>query len=326
MIKLPQQDYQPDMHAPDTSEHDEPKHVEQKKAAKQPAPLEHRERQRQAKSVQQPEVRPLPPKPGKSERPLPPGPPPSVNHHGGLHPTDVSKKFGGGLGDREHTHGFRNLVLTLIVLAALVATGLAATGLYDIPFLSEKFGTNKPQDLEVATSDEALASLGQKIPMTISGPQFDYAYVSPKKIYTGTVAVDAETTSAEISSWLQRFQGENPPVTKMQVKMIEGGLEISGIVDRYVKAPGYIKVLVAQKSPKSIDLTITDARLGRIPLPAWIQRKIENSFEEKINGRLGEIPNFSIETLEYHDGFSKFKGTLPANVSPSDNGWWVLLQ
>ncbi|MFA6588439.1 MAG: hypothetical protein WCT08_05215 [Patescibacteria group bacterium] len=220
-------------------------------------------------------------------------------------------------------HGFRNFLIVLIVIVAVLAIGATATGLYEVPVLSSIVGA-KPKNLGIKTSPEALASLKTKIPLTISGPAVDYSG-SSDKIFSGQMPVDTNRTSEEITSWINRFQGPNPPVKDVQVKFIEGGMEISGMIAQYIKAPIYIKVGVTQNSSNSVTLNIQKAKIGLFNVPEKYLKQAQDSFQDKINERLGDIPGYAIERLEYHDGYSYFKGTYPKNVAPNSKGWSALL-
>ncbi len=149
----------------------------------------------------------------------------------------------------------RTLLIVVAIVIIIIAVALAATGLYAVPGLASLFGTDRPKDLGVSTSDEALASLKQKVPMTISGASVDYGTVSLVQTATGSIPVDAEITSSEITSWLSRHQGDGGPVTDVQVKYIEGGMELSGMLHEYVEAPVYAKVMVDQTGANSVALT-----------------------------------------------------------------------
>ncbi len=225
---------------------------------------------------------------------------------------------------KKHHFG-RNLLITLVVIIILVAVAASVTGLYAVPGISNIVGMNKPKDLGIKSSPEALASLKGKIPMTISGPAADYSG-SPEKIFTGQIPVDTNRSSEEITSWINRFSGTNPPVKDVQVKFIEGGMEISGMISEYVKAPVYVKVMVTQTSPTSVALDIQKAKLGLFSVPDKYLSQAQKWIQDKVNERIAGTPGYSIQTLEYHDGYSYFKGTYPKNVAPSTKGWSALLE
>jgi len=223
-------------------------------------------------------------------------------------------------------HFFRNLFITLIVIIVIVAVAVSATGVYAVPGLSNIFGMNKPKDLGVKYTAQDLISLEQKIPLKITGTPVDYAATSSDKIFSGQIHADTNRTSGEMTAWINRFQGTNPPVKDVQVKFIEGGMEISGMLNVYAKAPVYVKVMVSQTSSHSVALTIDQAKFGLISVPAKYVKQAQEWFQKKINARMAGIPGYSIDKLEYHEGYSYFKGTYPATVAPSTKGWSALLE
>ncbi|MFC1662721.1 hypothetical protein ACFL04_00965 [Patescibacteria group bacterium] len=221
-------------------------------------------------------------------------------------------------------HRLRLAIIIIVAVLLVLIIGIGATGLYSIPGISAVFGMNKPKDLGVETSAEDLASIKKKIPMKIVGDPADYAS-GADDLFSGTLEVDTSTNNEEITSWLQRFEGDDPIFSDVQVKKIEGGLEISTMLNRYIKAPVYVKVMVDQVATNTIDLEIDQAKLGIFTVPENYQEQAEEFFEDKINELMNEIPGFTMKNYEIHEGVSKFKGTFPAEVSRSRQGWSALL-
>jgi hypothetical protein len=208
----------------------------------------------------------------------------------------------------------------LLGIVVVLVLAVAWTGLYNIPVASAIMGANKPKDLGVKVSEEAYAAIKQKVPLEISGEKVDYSG-DPASIFTGSVPVDTQNTSEEITSWLNKMQGTNPAVTDVQVRMIEGGVEISGLVQQYVHTPIYAKVMINRTSEKSVSLDIVSAKLGRFSVPANYVQQFEEWIQKRVNSRMATIPGFSLTTLEYHDGYDIWKGTVPAQVKPAKNGY-----
>lgn len=217
----------------------------------------------------------------------------------------------------------RTLVIWLTVIIVLVF-GVAATGLVSIPIVSSVLGTGKPKDLGIRTSDIDLASLKAKIPMEIVGAPTSYAS-GADDVFSGTLDVSAEVTSEEITSWLQRFEGTDPLFTDVQVKFIAGGMELSGLVHKYISAPAYAKIKVARSSDKSIALKVEKAKLGVFTVPSNYRERAETFFEDKANEIMAAIDGFSMDAWDLHDGYEVFKGSLPKQVRRSPQGWSGLL-
>lgn len=220
-------------------------------------------------------------------------------------------------------HGFRKFLITLLIIVILIVIAVAATGLYNIPGLSSLFNANKPKDLGVVTSPEALASIKTDVPLKITGEPTDYS--SGSDIFSGEVDVEAEFTAEEITSWLHEYQRPDPILSDLQVRQFEGGLEISAMANQYIKAPIYVKVNVDLINPDTISLDIQKGKVGMFSVPDKYLQQIEDLLEDKVNDLISRVPGFSIETYELHDGYTKFKGTFPATVKPSPNGWADML-
>jgi len=209
------------------------------------------------------------------------------------------------------------IVCILIILGVVVAFG--ATGAYNLPVVSALMGTSKPKNLGVKSSPEALASLEKKMPVTIKKDFADYS--TPDKAFVGKVSINAQRTSEEITSFLNRFAGSNATFTDTQVRFNEGGFEVSTMAHYPIDIPAYADVQVTRTSPKSVDIVVRKGKVGMINVPEKYLRQAEEWFEERVNARMQEIDGYSIEKLEYHDGYSLFVGTYPKTIYSNDRGW-----
>ncbi len=221
---------------------------------------------------------------------------------------------------KKHSKGWFIILIVVIVIFLGLATTVAALGVWEVPVISSVLGTDESVDLGVGASPEALASLEAKVPMTITSERVG----SVDDMFSGEIAVDTRMTSEEMTSFIQRFQGDDPVVSQVQVKFIEGGMELSGNIHEYVRAPGYAKVLVDQDGSHAITLKLIDAKLGRLSIPEQYRDDIEKFAEDLINKRMSEVEGFGMTTLEYHDGYATFVGTYPAVVKSHDRGWGAL--
>ncbi|RJO59700.1 hypothetical protein C4546_01285 [Candidatus Parcubacteria bacterium] len=220
-------------------------------------------------------------------------------------------------------HKFRWLYwLVGIIVVILIA--ISATGVYAVPGVSAIFGMNKPKDLGIKVTEEAYNTIKQKIPLQITGEKADYS-ASPATIFTGSAPVDTQNTSEEVTSWLAKMQGPDPIISQVQVKMIEGGVEFSGQINKYLKSPVYAKVMINRTSENSVSIDITSAKLGIFNVPQKYVQQFEDWALKQVNGRMATIPGFSLQQLEYHDGYDIWKGTVPAQVKPAKGGWTDLV-
>lgn len=223
-------------------------------------------------------------------------------------------------------HPFRTFLIVLVIIIVVVVIGVSATGVYAVPGVSDIFGFGKPKDLGVKTSPEALTSTEKEIPLQITGAQVDYSTASPAEIFSGELAVDTQTSSEEITSWLERHAGSGAPVSDVQVKFIEGGMEISGMVHKYIEAPAYVKVIVNKTGERSVSVDLQKAKVGMFTVPEKYYGDIAQWFEDRVNSRMATIPGLRMDTVEYHDGYSYFVGTYPEVVRPTSAGWTGLIR
>lgn len=218
-------------------------------------------------------------------------------------------------------HRGRNALIALVVVLLVLAFGVAATGVYEVPIASSILGANKPKDLGVKATEAALASFYDLLPTRIE-TEASMRCLTCNRIYEGSVPVEARPTDAEITSFLKLQPRQQSDLLKhTQVKYIEGGMEISTKVSRLIKAPVYAKVLVTRGGLKSVSLTLVEGKVGRMTVPEKYLSQAEEYFEDLANAHLAGIEGFSIEALEYHNGTSYFKGTLPAVVKSAPGTW-----
>jgi len=210
------------------------------------------------------------------------------------------------------------ILLIIIIFTPLVFIGL--TGLYKIPGISHLFSTAEARDLKVNSSrqirDNFLEKSGLEINLENNTELFS------QKDYQGRVSLSLQPTEEEITSLIQYSFPENHVGRSLQIKMIEGGLELSVFLDKPVKAPVWTEILVERKGDQEIDLKIKKGKIGIIPVPAGYLEKAEQWLEKTINNRLAEIPNLAIKDLKYFEGYSYFEGTLPAKIT-AKNGQWL---
>ncbi len=203
------------------------------------------------------------------------------------------------------------IVLAIVIFVPLLVLGW--TGLYSIPVVSAIFGTNKPIDLGVKVSAEALASAMRDNPMTLVGDSKTWYGLSKKK-YSGSVPIDDVHSSEEVTSFISHYTQGHKYARDIQVKFVEGGMEVSAFVVPVIKAPIYAKVGVTRTGSKSVSITVDKAKVGRLSVPATYYDDIGREASQWINERLAEADGFSLETLEYRDGEAYLKGTLPKTV------------
>lgn len=204
------------------------------------------------------------------------------------------------------------LIIFLIIFGLPVLL-LGASGIFHIPVLSHIFGANTPRNLGIVVSEEALQSGLVKFPIELQSEPGTFTGIGDKE-FEGQIAVDTEYTSEEITSAIDYLVSNAPHVGDIQVKYIEGGMELSAFVKTYLNAPVYAKVGVERVTDKSIDVTIKKIKIGIVPIPEKYYEDIGSAINDAVNGRIEKVESFSIEELEYHDGYSHLKGTIPKSV------------
>lgn len=204
------------------------------------------------------------------------------------------------------------LIILLVVLSLPILL-LGASGIFNIPILSHIFGANSPKDLGIEVSEQALQSGLKKFPVELKSEPGTFTGIG-KKEFEGKVAIDAEYTSEEITSALDNLFSNAPHVSNVQVKYIEGGMEVSAFVKTYLNAPVYAKVGVERVSDKSIDINIEKIKIGIVPIPEKYYEDVGKAVEDIVNDRMQAVESFSMDLLEYHDGYSYLKGTFPKSV------------
>lgn len=209
----------------------------------------------------------------------------------------------------------------VIIIVFVLVLGIGATGLVNIPVISSIFNMNKPRDLGIKASPEALASIRAKMPVEIIGNSNELC-LACKQTYEGQIPITATRTSEEMTSFLQLFPRQEGDILKnTQVMFIEGGMEISTKLNKYINAPIYVRVMVNRTGSKTVDLSITNGKVGLFNVPSKYLAQANEFFTKMANNHLAEINGFSMDKLEYHAGYSDFSGTYPKTVKPAPGQW-----
>lgn len=241
-------------------------------------------------------------------------------------PADPSEKTTGQIRQpidqpKKKHHRLRTTLIVLAVIIVVLGVGIAETGLINIPGLSGILGMNKPKDLGIKASPEALTSLEKKMPVKVEGSASELC-LACNQTYSGVVSVTANRTSEEMTSFLKLWPRQEDDILKnTQVKFIEGGLELSTKLNKYIQAPVYVKVLVERSSNKTVRLNIVSGKIGVFNVPEKYLRQANDFFQDLVNNRLADVTGFSMDRLEYHAGYSTFSGTYPAVVKPAPGKW-----
>jgi hypothetical protein len=217
--------------------------------------------------------------------------------------------------EKKKRHRLRTTIIILvIVLVILPLCVLGWTGIYNIPVVTAVFGSNKPIDLDVhpTAADLAKAEAANPVKVNVTPGTLQW---TRNKVFTGSVPINTDTTSAETTAMIEKYHGEGEHVRDIQVKYREGGMEISAFVVPYIKAPVYVDIDVAKASATSVSLNLKKAKVGRLTVPEQYYDDITRAAERIVNQELAKITGLTIGVLDYHDGYAHREGTLPASVS-----------
>ena len=204
-------------------------------------------------------------------------------------------------------------LIILFIVFGIPTLLLGASGIFNIPVISHIFGANSPRNLGIVVSEEALKSGLKKFPIELKSEPGTFTGLGNKE-FEGEISVDSEYTSEEVTSVIDNLFSNAPHVSNIQVKYIEGGMEVSAFVETYLNAPVYAKVGVEKVTNKSIDVNIEKIKIGIVPIPEKYYEDVGKAIEDIVNGRMEKVDKFSIEELEYHDGYSRLKGTIPGSI------------
>jgi len=231
----------------------------------------------------------------------------------------------------------KKIFLTLFLL--IIITPVLIGGYFGlVPGVSALFGSNKPRDLGVSPSAEALSSGNQKTGVALAALPADTSMEQSLQ-YVGSHEVEMTLTSAEITSMANNSKWAYSPISAVQVRINpDGSAEASGLIDfnaavNYAKALGVSssdidKALSKYPVPRTkfpfylkgtghvannqISLDLTSVELARIPVPVGIVKELTPGATSFVESKyLGEGKAVSIDTLENRSGQVYFKGTVP---------------
>lgn len=211
------------------------------------------------------------------------------------------------------------ITLGAVVVVLVLIFGM--TGIGHIPLVSNMFGAAHPKDLGVHPTAADWTSVEAKTPLKVQGAASGFSVFGEKK-YSGTVPVDNQLTSAELTAWVQHYTTTDADVSDVQVKFHDGGMEISAFAKRYVNAPIYVDVNVTRTGTNSVSLDLKKAKVGMFTVPSKYLPQVRDYLQRVLNDHLAAIPGFSMTSLTYHNGYRAFIGTYPATVTASTGTWW----
>lgn len=210
------------------------------------------------------------------------------------------------------------VILGVVIVLPLLL--IASSGLYSIPVLSSLLGADRPANLGVTYTAQDVASAEAKLLSNFGGTNEEYS-IFANKTYQGSKEVSQTVTSAELTGFANTYVKDNDLFSDLQLKVRDGGMEVSLHVKPYINAPVYIAGDITKASEKGIALDLTSLKVGHLPIPGNIVQQVEDFAERVINDRMQEVTGFSIETLEFTDGGIVFAGTHPESKTIASGEW-----
>lgn len=161
--------------------------------------------------------------------------------------------------------------------------------------------------------------------------------------YSGSHKVSDSFTSSELTSVANYRSWQYLPFENIQIKLNEGGVEISGNLDTskvigYLQAVGGLKKEEAEKiknyipisgkpsfyvnakgsvKDNDLKLDLQSVSIGSVSIPKTIISENMSRIESFLEQRAREWQGFSVKSLEIKDGKLSFDGTLPDTESLS---------
>jgi hypothetical protein len=228
------------------------------------------------------------------------------------------------------------LIKLLLWLAGVIVILILVAGYLGlVPGVSTIFGSDKPRDLGIVTSEKLFDSANEKIGITRVGNPL----TAGKVIYSGSHPVNVSLSSEEISSLISEGKWKYNSISgNLQMKInSDGTVEVAGLLNRtnfksYLASTGFSDTLayvntfnfLPEKVPfyvhgsasvvnNKVDLNLTSAEIGRVPLPtnSGAISTVENLVEERIS----EIPGLNVASFNFSNGKMNFIGTFPTKMS-----------
>jgi len=191
-------------------------------------------------------------------------------------------------------------VIALVLVAALGLVFHAAT----TPYVNLA---------SVASSSAAATSAQQKLSLVTTAAE--QAQSTGKPLAVSVTLSDGEMTSLATDAVTVAEQfGTLPGIDGVVVHAAGGGtLQVQARVHFvFVTLPLYVAVHLASPDQKSIDVTVTDARLGTIPLPAGLVDGIVEQVRKQALDRLNiaQAPNYDHASVIVGVGRVTFNATF----------------
>ena len=232
----------------------------------------------------------------------------------------------------------RNIAITAAILVGIGILGLGYYGF--VPGLSKVLGSANPRDLKVEPTVQDLESAKARTGIVFGELPTDVPAEQSIR-FTGRTEIVAEFTDEELTALLLDDRWKYNFVEKTQIRInADGSQEISGLLrlDRIygyalahripmgkigpfvrrlemLKAnPAFYLKFRSSWTDNVLSMDVERAEIGRFEFPKKVlddnRDWVRSSLEKHVLG----VPELSIRSLTFTDGWMRFDGTLPQSI------------
>jgi len=218
--------------------------------------------------------------------------------------------------------GIKIIVVAFAAILFVILSLAAASGMVYVPGLTELMGTDEAVDLGVEVNPVIFDELIEEQGVTLNDPVSAYTLTSNIQ-YSDTSPMDMSLSSSQLSSYLQATNNDGP-LKDIQLKLGNNNqAQMSAYIDLNemgynFRGPVYAEGSFEKVDDSSIQVDISSAKVGLLPIPESSTVQGEEEIENLINSHLAKMPGLNIETLEVEDGNLNFKGDFPRTADVVD--------
>lgn len=155
-----------------------------------------------------------------------------------------------------------------------------------------------PPASPVVVSTEAVGDLEQTVQDALKNAQ------------NGEVTI--VVTEQQITSYVAIKMAEQPdaPIQDVQVYLRDGQIQLYGTAKvGGVKAPAVVKLKVGATAEGKLDVTVSDANFGPMPVPSSLLDSLSSGINEMLSGQFGpEVTGVKIASVAIGDGQMSITG------------------
>jgi hypothetical protein len=195
---------------------------------------------------------------------------------------------------------------------------VAASGFVKIPLMTQLFGADKPRDLGVRTDPAYFQDILTRHGIKIVGEKGRLCLECYSE-YADMKPIDISVTSNEISSWIAETNKEGT-LKDVQIRLgSANSMELSANLDLRKHgydfiSPVYLIGKITKGSSNTLEVEITKAQAGIVPIPGEFAKQGAEELENTINRQLARMPDLEIGEFSVENGVMRYKGNFPTVV------------